>query len=64
MVVSGGGTQLTGFNPALAEMIGLPVSQAEPLGGTQLSRSVSSNSTPQQQDAMSTAFGLALGTGA
>lgn len=64
VVVSGGGTQLTGFNPALAEMIGLPVAQAERLGGAQLSRSVSSNSTPQQQDAMSTAFGLALGTGA
>jgi Tfp pilus assembly PilM family ATPase len=63
-VVSGGGTQLAGFNAALAEMIGLPVAQAELLGGAQLSKSVSSNSTPQQQDAMSTAFGLALGTGA
>ena len=64
VVVSGGGTQLAGFNSALAEMIGLPVAQAERLGGAQLSKSVSSNSTPQQQDAMSTAFGLALGTGA
>lgn len=64
VVVSGGGTQLAGFNDALAEMIGLPVAQAQPLGGTQLSKSVSSQSTPQQQDAMSTAFGLALGTSA
>ncbi len=64
VIVSGGGTQLRGFTSALAEMIGLPVEQAAPLGGTQLSRAVSSSSTPQQQDAMSTAFGLALGTSA
>lgn len=62
VVVSGGGTQLTGFNSALAEMIGLPVAQAEPLGGAELSKNLSSNPNPQQQDAMSTAFGLALGT--
>lgn len=64
VVVSGGGTQLAGFNSALSEMIGLPVVQAERLGGVQLSKSLSSNSSPHQQDAMSTAFGLALGTSA
>lgn len=62
VVVSGGGTQLAGFNAALSEMIGLPVIQAERLGGVQLSKDLSSNSSPHQQDAMSTAFGLALGT--
>jgi type IV pilus assembly protein PilM len=64
VIVTGGGTQLAGFNPALSEMIGLPVSQAEPLGGAQLSKAVSSGTTPQQKDAMSTAYGLALGTSA
>jgi type IV pilus assembly protein PilM len=64
VVVTGGGTQLAGFNSALSEMIGLPVAQAEPLGGVQLSRTVASGTTPQQKDAMSTAFGLALGTSA
>jgi type IV pilus assembly protein PilM len=62
VVVSGGGTQLAGFNAALSEMIGLPVIQAERLGGVQLSKDLSTNSSPHQQDAMSTAFGLALGT--
>lgn len=64
VIVTGGGTQLAGFNAALSEMIGLPVAQAEPLGGVQLSKEVASSTTPQQQDAMSTAFGLALGTSA
>lgn len=64
VIVTGGGTQLTGFNAALAEMIGLPVAQAAPLGGAQMSRAVSSGTTPQQRDSMSTAFGLALGTSA
>jgi type IV pilus assembly protein PilM len=62
VLVTGGGTQLAGFNPALSEMIGLPVAQAEPLGGAQMSKAVLSGTTPQQKDAMSTAFGLALGT--
>jgi len=64
VIVTGGGTQLAGFNSALSEMIGLPVAQAEPLGGVQLARAVASGTTPQQKDAMSTAFGLALGTSA
>lgn len=62
VIVTGGATQLAGFNAALSEMTGLPVMQADRLGGVQLSKKVSSTTTPQQQDAMSTAFGLALGT--
>jgi type IV pilus assembly protein PilM len=64
IVVSGGGTHLIGFIAALSELTGLPVVQAELLGGARLSRGLQSNSTAEQQDAMSTAFGLALGTSA
>ncbi len=64
IVVSGGGTHLIGFTSALSELTGLPVVQAELLGGARLSRGLQSKSTPEQQDAMSTAFGLALGTSA
>jgi len=64
IVVSGGGTQLGGFLLALAERTGLQVVQADGLGGAELSTSVREKSTPEQQDAMSTAFGLALGTAA
>jgi len=64
IVVSGGGTRLGGFLAALAERTGLQVLQADSLAGAQLSKSVRENSTPEQQDAMSTAFGLALGTAA
>jgi type IV pilus assembly protein PilM len=64
VVVSGGGTQLAGFTSALGEATGLPVVQAQVLGGAQLSRGLRSRSTREQQDAMSTAFGLALGTSA
>lgn len=64
IVVSGGGTQLPGFTGALQEATGLPVAQAELLGGVQLGRTVKARSSREQQDAMSTAFGLALGTAA
>lgn len=65
VVVSGGGTQLPGFAQALQDATGLPVAQAELLGGVQLARAVRARwSGWEQQDAMSTAFGLALGTAA
>jgi type IV pilus assembly protein PilM len=63
IVVSGGGTQLTGFNEALAELTGLRVTRANLLEGAMAPRQLS-KSTPERQDAMSTAFGLALGTSA
>jgi len=64
IVVSGGGAQLGGFALALEERTGLPVVQAHPLAGAELSRTVRERSTPEQRDAMCTAFGLALGTAA
>jgi len=64
IVLSGGGTQLIGLPQALAELTGLPVVPAEPLAGAELSRNLRAASTPQQQDSMATAFGLALGTSA
>jgi type IV pilus assembly protein PilM len=61
IVVSGGGTQLTGFNEALADLTGLRVTHANLLEGATMSRQLS-KSPADRQDAMSTAFGLALGT--
>jgi type IV pilus assembly protein PilM len=63
IVVSGGGTQLTGFNEALADLTGLRVTRANLLAGATVSRQLS-KTTEERQDAMSTAFGLALGTSA
>ncbi len=62
IVVSGGGSQLPGLVRALGELTGMAVVQAEPLGGAHLSRDAKSRSSREQQDAMTTAFGLALGT--
>jgi type IV pilus assembly protein PilM len=65
IVLTGGATHLFGFDSAVSEMIGLPVEQAATLGGAELSRKAKdSSSTLEQQDALSTAFGLALGTNA
>jgi type IV pilus assembly protein PilM len=60
IVVSGGGSQLPGLIHALGEVTGVPVTQAEPLGGTPLDGKL--RASREQQDAMTTAFALALGT--
>jgi type IV pilus assembly protein PilM len=62
VVLSGGGSQLGGLGQALSEVLGVTVAQGDPLGGAQLSKDARSRATPEQQGAMTTAFGLALGT--
>lgn len=62
IILSGGGSRLTGLAGALGQITAIPVVQAPALAGAQLSASVKSRSTPEQREAMTTAFGLALGT--
>ncbi len=62
IIVSGGVAQMPGFTAALSERTGLPVVTAQPLGSDQLARSAKGGNSHEQQDTMSTAFGLALGT--
>jgi type IV pilus assembly protein PilM len=62
IVLSGGGSSLPGLVHALAEITGILVEHAEPLGGAQLSRGSQKRSSREEQDGMATAFALALGT--
>ena len=63
IVVSGGGTWLEGYRVALGEVTGLPIVPAPALRSTQLAKELQSTLSGQH-DAMTTAFGLALGTSA
>lgn len=60
IVLSGGGSQLAGLPRALSDLSGIPVSPAEPVGGAALPRE-KSRTTREQQDALTTAYSLALG---
>jgi type IV pilus assembly protein PilM len=62
IVISGGGSQLPGLVDALGQLTGLPAVPVEALGGVELSRDLKSKTSREQQDAMTTAFGLAKGT--
>ena len=62
IVISGGGSKLSGIVEALGRLTKLPVLEADPFGGLDLARGVTARSTREQQDAMTTAFGLARGT--
>jgi type IV pilus assembly protein PilM len=62
IVLSGGGSQLVGLGNALGEATGTAVTIADPLAGAEMSRQARSQTSRDQQDAMTTAFGLALGT--
>src|SRR5690606_32661303 len=61
ILLSGGSAYLAGLPNALAEMTGLPVALAEPLAGVPLAKSAKP-AAREQQDAYTTAFGLALGS--
>ncbi|MEP6480278.1 MAG: pilus assembly protein PilM, partial [Rhodoglobus sp.] len=62
VVVSGGGSQLSGLVRALGDLTGVQVAQAEPLGGSQLASNSKLRPTREQQDSMTTAYALALGS--
>lgn len=62
IILSGGGSRLIGLAPALRQLVVIPVVQAPAVARTQMSTSVKSRSTREQIEAMTTAYGLALGT--
>ncbi len=62
IILSGGGSLMNGMVRALGDLSGIPVVQADPLGGASLSGNAKARSSREQQEAMTTAFGLALGT--
>jgi type IV pilus assembly protein PilM len=62
ILLCGGGAQLIGLPNALAELTGVPVALAEPLAQVPMSRSLRQRGTREEQDAYTTAFGLALGS--
>ena len=62
IILSGGGSQLSGLAPALRQLIAVPVVQTPALTRAQLSSSVKQRATPERIEAMTTAYGLALGT--
>ena len=59
IILSGGGSQLTGFAPAVAEALRTPVGIAEPFSTVTLARGVRGAGDP---NGMSVALGLALGS--
>jgi type IV pilus assembly protein PilM len=61
ILLTGGGSHLTGLPNALGELTGLPVVLAEPLASIPTSRSARQRDTRASQDVFTTAFGLALG---
>ncbi|MEO8529351.1 MAG: type IV pilus assembly protein PilM [Pseudolysinimonas sp.] len=62
ILLTGGGSQLTGLPNALGELTGLPVVLADPLASIPTSRNARQRTTRASQDAFTTAFGLALGS--
>lgn len=60
IVLSGGGSQLTNLSRALSDLSGIPVIASDPVGGAPMPRD-KSRSTREQQDALTTAYSLALG---
>lgn len=60
IILSGGGSQLSGLPRALSELSGIPVVVADPAGGADLGRD-RSRAPREQQDAMTTAWSLAVG---
>jgi len=61
ILLTGGGAQLVGFAAALAEITGLPVSEADPFATIGLSKGVNVDELNHSRTSMTVALGLALG---
>ena len=59
IILAGGGSELRGVGRALAEMTGVPVVQADPLGGVPVGKQM--RASREQVVALTTAIGLTLG---
>jgi type IV pilus assembly protein PilM len=62
VVISGGGSQLTGIGQALSELMRVPVVQADPFQGLEVARSA--RISQLQQYTLTVALGLAIGAAA
>lgn len=62
IILSGGGSKLSGLARALGQLVVIPIEQTPALNRTQLSLGAKSRSNPDQLESMTTAYGLALGT--
>lgn len=62
LILAGGGSFLPGTADALRQITGIPVIQSSVVTRAQLPKNVKTRATPEQLDAMTTAYGLALGT--
>lgn len=62
ILLSGGGARLGGLSNALAELTGIAVMLAEPLASVSMSRTARGRTSREEQDAFTTAYGLALGS--
>jgi type IV pilus assembly protein PilM len=61
IVVSGGGTQLIGFAPALSEITRLPVSESDPFQRFVIGKSVNREALEASRSSVATVLGLTLG---
>ena len=59
IILAGGGSELRGVGRALAEMTGVQVVQADPLGGVPVGKQM--RASREQVVALTTAIGLTLG---
>lgn len=64
ILLTGGGSNLTGLPDALAELTRTPVVVADPFHGVTLARSIKSEDLQQNQAALLVALGLAMGASA
>lgn len=62
ILLTGGGAQLTGFQKALAEIMRIPVTEADPYATIKLSRSIDAENLQRSRTSMTVALGLALGS--
>jgi type IV pilus assembly protein PilM len=62
IVISGGGAHMTGFREALSDYTRLPVSIGQAFAGATLARSISQQDIAARSEAITVAYGLAVGS--
>ncbi|PZE28153.1 MULTISPECIES: type IV pilus assembly protein PilM [unclassified Curtobacterium] len=62
ILIAGGGARMRGFREALADYTRIPVSYGQAFGGVALAGSISEQDVAERGDAITVAFGLAVGS--
>lgn len=62
ILIAGGGARMYGFREALADFTRIPVAFGQAFGGVALAGSISEHDVAQRGDAITVAFGLAVGS--